>query len=76
MVLIYVQAAIVHEHGGARQNILNNFMHIKSCSVIDAIPLVDSPAILILGTIACQHEPVSPSNFCCATGEATATKPA
>ncbi len=45
-------------------------------SVIDAIPLMDSPAILILGTIACDHEPVSPSNSCCATGEATATKPA
>jgi hypothetical protein len=76
MVLIHVHAAIVHEHGGARQNILNNFMRIIFCSVIDAIPLMDSPAILILGTIACDHEPVSPSNFCCATGEATVTKPA
>jgi len=76
MVLIHAQAAIVHEHGGARQNILNNFMRIIFCSVIDAIPLMDSPAILILGTIACDHEPVSPSNFCGATGEATATEPA
>jgi len=76
MVLIHAQAAIVHEHGGARQNILNNFMRIIFCSVIDAIPLMDSPAILILGTIACDHEPVSPSNFCGAMGEATATKPA
>jgi hypothetical protein len=76
-VLIHAQAAIVHELGGARENILNNFMHIKFCSVIDAIPLMDSPAIrvLILGTIACDHEPVSPSNFCGATGEATVTEP-
>jgi hypothetical protein len=66
----------VHELGGARENILNNFMHIVFCSVVDAITLMDSPAILILGTIACDHEPVSPSNFRCATGEATATKPA
>ncbi len=63
MVLIHVQAAIVHGLGGARKNILNNFMHIKFCSVINAIPLMDSPAILILGTFACDHEPVSPSNF-------------
>ena len=75
MVLIHVQAAIVHKLGGAHENILNNFMHFKCFSVIDAIPLMDSPAILILGTIACNHEPVSPSNFCGATGEATATKP-
>ena len=78
MVLIHAQAAIVHELGGARENILNNFMHIIFCSVIDAIPLMDSPAraILILETIACDHEPVSQSIFCGATGEATATKPA
>ncbi len=75
MVLIHAQAAIVHELGGARENIRYDFMHIEFRSVIDAIPLMDSPAILILGTIACDHEPVSPSNFCCATGEATATKP-
>ncbi len=76
MVLIHAQAAIDHELGGARENILNDFLHIKCCSVIDAIPLMDSPAILILGTIACDHEPASPSNFCGTTGEATATKPA
>jgi hypothetical protein len=75
MVLIHAQATIMHELGGAREDILNNFMHIKFCSVIDAIPLMDSPAIFILGTFACDHEPVSPSNFCGATGEATATKP-
>ena len=63
MVLIHAQPAIVHEHGGARQNILNNFMRIIFCSVIDAIPLMDSPAILILGTIACDHEPVSPVSY-------------
>jgi hypothetical protein len=76
MVLIHAQAAIVHALGCACEKILNNFMHIKCCSVIDAIPLIDSPAILILETIACDHEPVSPSNFCSATGEATVTKPA
>ncbi len=75
MVLIHAQASIVHELGGAREKILNNFMLIEFCSVIDAIPLMDSPAILILRTIACDHEPVIPSNFCCATGEATATEP-
>ncbi len=80
MVLIYAQAAIVHKLGGAHENILNNFMQIKCCSAIDAIPLMYFPAILILGTITCDHEPVSgwtvsPSNFCGATGEAMATKP-
>ena len=75
MVLIHAQGAIVHTCDGAHENIINNFMHIKCCSVIDAIPLMDSLAILIFGTIACDHEPVSPSNFRCATGEATATKP-
>jgi hypothetical protein len=75
MVLIHAQAAIVHKRDGAHENIINNFMRIKFCSVVDAIPLMDSPAILILGTIACNHEPVSPSNFCGATGEAMATKP-
>ncbi len=29
MVLIHAQAAIVHELGGARENVLNNIMHIK-----------------------------------------------
>jgi hypothetical protein len=76
LITLAASGVIVHELGGARQNILNHFMRIKFCSVIDAIPLMDSPAILILGTIACDHEPVSPSNFCGATGEATATKPA
>jgi hypothetical protein len=74
MVLIHAQAAIVQKRYGALENIIDNFMHIKCCSVIDAIPLMDSPAILILGTIAWDHEPVSPTNFCCAMGEATATK--
>jgi hypothetical protein len=74
MVLIHAQAAIVHELGGARENILYDFMRIKFCSVIDAIPLIDSPAVIILGTIACDHEPVGPSNVCGATGEAKETK--
>ncbi len=76
MVLIHAQAAIVHKLGGAHKNIRNNFMHIKCFSVIDEIPLSDSPAILIFGTIACDNEPVSPSNIGGSTGEATATKPA
>ncbi len=76
MVLIHVHAAIVHKLGSAHENTLNDFMHIKCCSVIDAIPLSDSPAFLTLGIIACNHEPISPSKFCGSTGEATATIPA
>ncbi len=75
MILIHAQAAIVHKRDGSHENILNHFMHIKFCSVVDAIHLMDSPAILILGTFTCDHEPVSPSKFCSETGEAMATKP-
>jgi hypothetical protein len=56
-------AAIVRKLGGAHENIINNFMYIECCSVIDEIPLNNSRAILILGTITCNRLPVSPSNF-------------
>ena len=52
MILVHANAAIVHKVDGAHENIINNFVHIQSHSVIYAIPLYNSPASLILGTIA------------------------
>ena len=63
-ILVHANAAIVHKVGGALVEILNNVMHIHKRPVIRAIPLNGSPAFLILGTIACNRVPVSPSNFC------------
>ena len=64
MILVHANASIVHKVGGGHENIINHFVHIQSCSVIDALPLNDSPAFLFLGTIACNRVPVSWSNFC------------
>ncbi len=50
-------------------------MHIKGHSVINAIPLAESLAFLILRALACNRVPVSPSKFWYSTGEATAIKP-
>ena len=55
------KAALVHKLGGAHENILNNFLHIHGRSVIDAVPLSNSPALLILGTITCTRQSVCPS---------------
>ncbi len=75
MVLVHAQAALVYKIGCAHENIVDKFVHIKDRSVIYAIPLSDFPAILIIGTLACDRVPVSLSIFCCSTGEATEIKP-
>ena len=61
MVRVHAQAAMVHKLGGAHKNILDNFVQIHGRPVIDAIPLRYSPAILVLGTIACNRATNSPS---------------
>ena len=61
MIRVHAQAALMHKLGGAHENILNNFVHIHGRSVIDAIPLRNSPTILVLGTIACKHASNCPS---------------
>ena len=76
MIRVHAKTAIVHKLGGAHENIRNNFLHVIGRSVIDAVPLRNSPALLILGTITCTRQPVSPSNICGRTGEATELKPA
>ena len=58
---VHAHAALVHKLGGAHENILDNFVQIHGRSVIDAIPLRYSPAILVLGTIACNRATNSPS---------------
>ena len=75
MIFVHAQLASVHKVGGAHENIINNFVHIHSRFVINAIPLNNSPAFLILETIACNRVPVSLSKFCSSTGEATALEP-
>jgi hypothetical protein len=50
IILVHARAALLHNLGCTHENILKIFMHIECRSVIDAIPLSDSPAILILGT--------------------------
>ena len=61
MIGVHAQAAMVHKLGGAHENILDNFVHIHGRPVIDAIPLRNSPTILVLGTIACKHAANCPS---------------
>jgi hypothetical protein len=61
MVRVHAKAAIVHKLGGAHENIVNNFFHVIGRSVIDAVPLRNSPALLILGTITCTRQSVCPS---------------
>ena len=61
MISVHVQVALVHKLSGAHENILNNFGHIHGRSVIDAIPLSNSPTILVLGTIACKRASNCPS---------------
>jgi hypothetical protein len=60
MILVHAKAAVDHKLGGAYKNVNRDFMYIERSSVINAIPLNDSPAILILGTIAMR---INPSNF-------------
>ena len=61
MIRVHAQAAMVHKLGGAHENILDNFVQIHGRSVIDAIPLRNSPTILVLGTIACKRATNCPS---------------
>ena len=55
MIPVHAQAALVHKLSGAHENIVNNFGHVHGRSVINAIPLRNSPTILVLGTIACKR---------------------
>ena len=48
MIRVHAKTAIVHKLGGAHENILNNLVHVHSRSVLDAIPLLNSPAFPIL----------------------------
>ena len=61
MIRVHAQVALVHKLSGAHQNIVDNFGHIHGRSVIDAIPLRNSPAILVLGIIACKRATDCPS---------------
>ena len=61
MIRVHAQVALMHKLGGAHENILDNFVHIHGPSVIDAIPLRNSPTILVLGTIACKRASNCPS---------------
>ena len=61
MIRVHAQAAVMHKLGGAHENILDNFVQIHGRPVIDAIPLRYSPAILVLGTIACMRAANGPS---------------
>ena len=61
IICVHAHAALVHKLGGAHENILDNFVHIHGRSVIDAIPLRNSPTILVLGTIACKRATDCPS---------------
>ncbi len=63
MVRVHVKAVVLPKLDGTHENALNNLMHIECRSVIDAIPFSDSPAILILRTLACNCVPASPSIF-------------
>ena len=58
---VHAHAALVHKLSGAHENIVDNFWHIHGRSVIDAIPLRNSPTILVLGTIACKRAANCPS---------------
>ena len=61
MIPVHAHAALVHKLSGAHENIVDNFGHIHGRSVIDAIPLRNSPTILVLGTIACKRATNFPS---------------
>ena len=61
MIRVHAHAALVHKLGGAHENIIDNFGHVHGRSVIDAIPLRNSPTILVLGTIACKWAANYPS---------------
>ena len=61
MIRVHAQVALVHKLSSAHENIVNNFGHIHGRSVIDAIPLRNSPTILVLGTIACKRATNCPS---------------
>jgi hypothetical protein len=75
MILVHAQAALVHKVGGAHENIVNNFMPIKGSFVKNAIPLFNSAAMLILGTLVCNSVPISQSSFCGSMGEVMEIKP-
>ena len=55
MIRVHAHAALVHKLSGAHENIVDNFGHIHGRSVITAIPLRNSPTILVLGSIACKR---------------------
>ena len=61
MVLVHALVALVHKLGDAHENIRDNFVQIHGRSVIDAIPLRNSPTFLVLGTIACKRAANCPS---------------
>ena len=61
MIPVHAQVALVHKLSGAHENIVDIFGHIHGRSVIDAIPLRNSPTILVLGTIACKRATDCPS---------------
>ena len=61
MIRVHAQVALVYKLSGAHENIIDNFGHVHGCSVIDAIPLRNSPTILVFGTIACKRATNCPS---------------
>ena len=79
MIRIHAKAAIVQKLGGAHENILNNFFHVIGRSVIDAVPLLNSPGPPHPRNYHLHPSarlPVNPSNFCGRTGEDTELNPA
>ena len=61
MIPVHAQVALVHKLSGVHENIIDYFGHVHGRSVIDAIPLRNSPTILVLGTIACKRATNCPS---------------
>ena len=61
MIRVHAHATLVHKLSGAHENIVDNFGHVHGSSLINAIPLRNSPAILVLGTIACKRATNCPS---------------
>ena len=61
MIRVHAKAAMVHKLGGAHENILNNFFHVIGRSVIDAVPLHNSPALLIMASPELSPAPMCPS---------------
>ena len=60
-ILVHAQSTLVHKVCGSFVEIINNVVHIHIRPVIRALFPNQSPALKMLGIIACKNEPVSPA---------------